>query len=258
MSNIELPDIMIVDDDNESETKPLNNILSPDNKQTKNSTESIKTEDTKKNNVIIINILLIICIMLMAFYIIFGLYEFTNNFRISDFDIIYSKHDSINIESFDNNINNYLNSIKVQYSTIIFTLFFAIIYLQLYKYAEVNHYSMNCGNIVKYFIFLSFFLNNTMATLVYSFSTTPILCNNDINCKIIINLLLCGPIDMQIFSFLVLLLFFGPLTIGSVIISVIICIKGINTMIIGIQGLITRIYGLITRIYDMLVSDRLI
>jgi|688.fasta_scaffold215327_2 hypothetical protein len=267
MATIELPEIVI--DDNEDETVPLNFTL-PNAKQIKNVIKPIPTkpipikteeeiiEDTRKNNINIkMNILSIISAIIMIFYIIFGSYEFTNNFNItlSDLDISYSKRDSslsdlsynniisranINI---DNNIIFYINSIKVQYSTIIFTLFFTIIYLQLYKYSKINHYSMNCGDTVGFFIWLPVVLNILMMMIVSFLSISPISYDkyNYINCTISKNLLLVGPIDMKIFSFLVLLSFFGPVTILGVI-----------------SGVIMGIYGLITGIYDMLFHDRLI
>ena len=266
MATIEMSEVVV--DDNEDERAPLN-FTSPNVKQTKNvikpipiksipiKTEKEIIEDTRKNNIIIrMNTLSIICTMIMIFYIIFGSYEFTNNFNItiSDLDVIYSKHySSLNDleynnlisdtnRNIDDNIIFYINSIKVQYSTIIFTFFFGIIYLQLYKYSEINHYPMNCGNTVGFFKWLAFGLNILMIPFVYFSSTSPIFYDNRfINCTISKNLLLVGPVDMKIFSFLVLLTFIGPVIIFGVIF-----------------GIIMIIWGLINVIYDMLVRDGLI
>jgi|688.fasta_scaffold41835_3 hypothetical protein len=175
---------------------------------------SQKIKQIKKINIIMLTTFCILC-----FYIIFGAYEFTYNFNI---DLQFA-----DIISYKDDITIYIFLIIIEYVLLIFSLFFGLISLRLYK-----HKIEKGGKGI--FLFIS-------VVVVYLSLSLNIYCISNI---LMINisiknryLMLFGPIDMIIFTFF---LIFGLI---------------VPFVIFGIFWLINFAYK---NIYQACIDDRLI
>jgi len=132
-----------------------------------------------------INIIMLITLCVLCFYIIFGAYEFTYNFNIDlQFaDIILYKKVILTY---------YIGPIFVEYASLISSLFFKLISLQLYK-----HKIEKGGKGI--FLFISDIFTLVLLGIYFAmFVAIIISIIKPINNR---HLILFGPIDMIVFTF---------------------------------------------------------
>jgi len=138
-------------------------------------------------NIKLLTILSYIVISYIIFFTVYGAYEFTYNFNIT-----FGK------------FNDYKNAYLIMYTSYIIILVNILIIIQLYIHKLYNRSRGTCIYVFKCILIIP--LSMYLASFVTSLKYSPVKSSDTIN-----NLLLCGPVDMIVFTISLYVSLLGPI-----------------------------------------------